>query len=192
MNICNWAEIEPIRCPVCKNSYEYPMIRPSALPLATLLLMAVLTPAQAQSARVLGDFRDWSSYAADDGSGTVCFAMTKPKTTEPTPDGYGEAYLYITNRPSEDVANEFNVVAGYTFQTGSMAVASVGGQDFSLFTQNDAAWLDDAGQSANLAAAIRAGSTVVITGTSAAGTEIVQTYSLSGATAAQQAIGAEC
>ncbi len=168
------------------------MIRISALPSALLLLLAALAPAQAQSARVLGDFRDWSSFAADDGGGTVCFAMTRPKSTQPTPDGYGDAYLYITNRPGEDVVSEFNVVAGYTFQTGSMAVASVGGRDFPLFTQNDAAWLDDSAQSANLAAAIRAGSTVTITGTSATGTEIVQTYSLSGATAAQQAIGAEC
>ncbi|MBJ3786550.1 invasion associated locus B family protein [Devosia sediminis] len=168
------------------------MIRRSALPLATLLVLAALAPAQAQSARVLGDFRDWSSYAADDGGGTVCFAMTKPKSTEPTPEGYSEGYAYITNRPGEDVVNEFNVVAGYTFQTGSMAVANVGGQEFPLFTQSDAAWLDDAGQAANLAAAIRSGSTLVITGTSAAGTEVVQTFSLSGATAAQQAIGAEC
>lgn len=168
------------------------MTRFSALSLALVLSAATFGTAQAQSARVLGDFRDWSSYAADDGGGTVCFAMTRPKTTEPTPDGYGDAYLYITNRPGEDVASEFNVVAGYTFQTGSMAVASVGGQDFPLFTQNDAAWLDDAAQSANLAAAIRAGSTVTVTGTSASGTEIVQTFSLSGATAAQQAIGAEC
>ncbi|MCP8882852.1 invasion associated locus B family protein [Devosia sp. XJ19-1] len=168
------------------------MIRISALPLASLLILAALVPAQAQSARVLGDFRDWSSFAADDGGGTICFAMTKPKTTEPTPEGYGDAYLYITNRPSEDVAAEFNVVAGYTFQTGSVATASVGGQDFALFTQNDAAWLDDSAQAANLAAAIRAGSTVTITGTSATGTKITQSYSLSGATAAQQAIGAEC
>lgn len=168
------------------------MIRISPLPLTLFLVLSGLLPAQAQSARVLGDFRDWSSYAADDGSGTLCFAMSKPKSTEPTPDGYAEGYLYITNRPGEDVVNEFNVVAGYTFQTGSMATANVGGQDFALFTQNDAAWLDDSAQAANLAAAIRAGSTVTITGTSATGTIIVQSYSLSGATAAQQAIGAEC
>lgn len=160
--------------------------------LASALVLAVTVPAMAQSARVLGDFRDWSSYAADDGSGTMCFAMTKPKTTQPTPDGYGEAYLYITNRPGEDVSSEFNVVAGYTFQTGSMATVSIGGQNFALFTQGDAAWLDDNAQAANLAAAIRAGSTLTITGTSATGTQVVQSYSLSGATAAQQAIGAEC
>ena len=160
----------------------------SALALALVLAMGL--PAMAQSARVLGDFRDWSSYAADDGSGTICFAMTKPKTSDPAVDA--QAYLYITNRPGEDVAGEFNVVAGYTFQTGSVATVSVGGQSFSLFTQGDAAWLDDSGQSAALAAAIRAGSALTIQGTNAAGSQVIQNYSLSGATAAQQAIGAEC
>lgn len=159
----------------------------SALALALVL---AATPAMAQSARVLGDFRDWSSFAADDGSGTICFAMTKPKTSEPASEG--QAYLYITNRPGEDVSSEFNVVAGYTFQTGSVATVSVGGQNFALFTQGDAAWLDDSGQTAALAAAIRAGSSLTVQGVNASGTQVIQNYSLSGATAAQQAIGAEC
>lgn len=158
--------------------------------LALALVLATALPALAQSARVLGDFRDWSSYAADDGSGTICFAMTKPKTSDPATES--QAYLYITNRPGEDVVGEFNVVAGYTFQTGSVATVSIGGQNFALFTQGDAAWLDDSGQSAALAAAIRAGSSLSIQGTNAAGTQVIQNYSLSGATAAQQAIGAEC
>ena len=160
--------------------------------IALALILAAIAPAQAQSARVLGDFRDWSSYAADDGTGTQCFAMTKPKSTEPRPDGFGEAYLYVTNRPGEDVVAEFNVVAGYVFQTGSVASVSIGGQSFNLFTQADAAWLDDKAQASTLAAAIRAGSSLTVEGVSANGTRIVQTYSLSGATAAQQAIGAEC
>ncbi|MBD8066526.1 hypothetical protein IC608_13700 [Devosia sp. PTR5] len=160
--------------------------------LALPLLLIAALPAEAQSARVLGDFRDWSAYAADDGGGTVCFAMTKPTSTDPTPADYGDAYLYVTNRPGEDVINEFNVVAGYTFQTGSMATVKVDGTPFSLFTQGDAAWLDDASQGANLAAAIRAGSSLTVSGTAADGTTVTQKYSLSGATAAQQASGAEC
>lgn len=158
--------------------------------LALVLVLATALPAMAQSARVLGDFRDWSSYAADDGAGTICFAMTKPKSSDPAVEG--QAYLYITNRPGEDVTGEFNIVAGYTFQTGSVATVSVGGQNFALFTQGDAAWLDDSGQSAALAAAIRAGSSLTVQGTNGAGARVIQTYSLSGATAAQQAIGAEC
>lgn len=164
----------------------------TVLPLALAISIAALAPAHAQSARVLGDFRDWSSYAAGDGSAKVCFAMTKPKSSEPASAVSGDAYLYISSRPGEDVTNEFNLVAGYTFQTGSSATVSIGGQNFVLFTQADAAWLDDTAQAANLAAAIRSGSSLTVAGTAADGTAVVQNYSLSGATAAQQAVGAEC
>jgi hypothetical protein len=89
------------------------------------------------------------------------------------------------------VANEFNLVAGFTFAPDSAATVNVSGQVFNLFTQNDAAWLDDASQSTTLASAIRAGSSMVVEGTSAAGIKITQTFSLSGATAASQAM-ADC
>ena len=161
-----------------------------AFALAASLL---LTPAvSAQQVRMLGEHRAWSSYAANDATGPVCFAMTKPESVTPTPDGYSQAYVYVTNRPAENVATEFNLVAGFAFQPDSKATVSVGGQTFNLFTQNDAAWLDDAGQSAALASAIRAGSSMVIEGTTAAGIKVTQSYSLSGATAAQQSIGSGC
>jgi hypothetical protein len=162
------------------------------LPLALCLALAVTGGASAQSVRLLGDFRDWSSYAASDGAGAVCFAMTTPKQVTPTPDGYTESHLYITNRPAENIANEFNLVAGFPFQPDSTATVTVSGQTFTLFTQNDAAWLDDAGQTDALASAIRAGSSLVIEGTTAAGIKVTQSFSLSGATAASQAINGEC
>lgn len=164
----------------------------AVLPLALGLALAMTGLAAAQSVRLLGDFRDWSSYAASDGAGAVCFAMTQPTSVTPTPDGYTEAHLYITNRPGENVANEFNLVAGFSFQPDSTATVTVGGQSFSLFTQNDAAWLDDAGQADALASAIRAGSSLTIESTSSAGIKITQSFSLSGATAASQSIGGEC
>jgi len=164
----------------------------AVLPLALALALTGTGLATAQSVRLLGDFRDWSSYAASDGTGNVCFALTRPTAVTPQPDGFTAAYLYITNRPAENVSNEFNLVAGFPFQPDSMATVSVGGQSFNLFTQNDAAWLDDAGQADALASAIRAGSTLIVEGTTAAGIKVTQTFSLSGATAASQAIGAEC
>ena len=164
----------------------------SAVALALVASLALTTAASAQQVRMLGEHRAWSSYAANDATGAVCFAMTKPESVTPTPDGYSQAYVYITNRPSENVTTEFNLVAGFAFQPDSKATVSVGGQSFNLFTQNDAAWLDDAGQSAELASAIRAGSSMVIEGTTAAGIKVTQSYSLSGATAAQQSIGSGC
>ena len=164
----------------------------STFVLALAAMLAATGVAQAQQVRLLGEHRAWSSYGASDGSGAVCFAMSKPETVTPTPDGYSQAYVYVTNRPAENVTGEFNLVAGFTFQPDSQATVNVGGQVFNLFTQNDAAWLDDASQSDSLASAIRAGSSMVVEGTSAAGIKVTQSYSLSGATAAQQSIDAEC
>lgn len=164
----------------------------STLALALVASLAAVGSASAQQVRILGEHRAWTSYAADEAGGKVCFAMSKPESVTPTPDGYTQAYIYISNRPSENVEGEFNLVAGFPFQADSLATVAVGGETFNLFTQNDAAWLDDAGQSANLASAIRAGSSLVIEGTTAGGIKVTQTYSLSGATAAQQSIGAEC
>ena len=167
-------------------------MRKSAVALALAASLVLPGAAMAQSVRLLGEHRAWSSYAASDGSGAVCFAMTKPTSVQPEPDGYSQAYLYITNRPGENVANEFNLVAGFAFQPDSMATVTVSGQSFNLFTQNDAAWLDDASQSGALTSAIRAGSTLTIEGTTSGGIKVVQTYSLSGATAASQSISSGC
>ncbi|WP_108396708.1 invasion associated locus B family protein [Devosia submarina] len=164
----------------------------SALLIALLAVATLTTTASAQQVRLLNESRAWSSYGANDASGKVCFAMSKPQSVSPTPDGYTQAYLYITNRPAENVASEFNLVAGFTFQPDSVATVSVGNQSFNLFTQNDAAWLDDAAQSAALASAIRAGSSLTVEGTTAAGIKVTQTYSLAGATAAQQSIEGDC
>jgi hypothetical protein len=159
--------------------------------LATFALFAALlaTPATAQSVQALGEFRDWAAYSAAEGTGQVCFAMSKPTDVAPAVDGYTQAYLYLTNRPSEGVANELNLVAGFDFAPDQPATLTVGGRSFDLFTQKDAAWLLDASQSDNLAAALRAGSTVVIEGTTDKGILVSQTFSLSGATAASRAIG---
>ncbi|MCR6671151.1 invasion associated locus B family protein [Devosia ginsengisoli] len=164
----------------------------SAVALALVASLILTTAASAQQVRMLGEHRAWSSYAASDAAGAVCFAMTKPEAVTPTPDGYSQAYIYITNRPAENVTTEFNLVAGFPFQPDSKATVTVDGQTFNLFTQNDAAWLDDAGQASTLASAIRAGSSMVVEGTTAAGIKVTETYSLSGATAAQQSIGSGC
>ena len=123
----------------------------------------------AQSVKLLGEFRDWTAYTATESTGPVCFALSKPTEVTPSPDDFTEAWLYLTNRPSESVRNELN-------------------QNFELFTDKDAAWLLDPNQNDNLASALRAGSTVVIEGTSDKGIRITETFSLSGATAASRAI----
>lgn len=160
---------------------------------ATLMLSLFAAPsAHAQSVRLIGDFRDWSAYSAQEGAGALCFALSKPTQVTPVPDGFTEAYLYLTNRPAEGIRNEFNLVAGFAFAPGQPATVTVGGQSFELFTEKDAAWLLDPSLGDSLASAIRAGSTLVVDGTSQAGIRVQQVYSLSGATAASRAIEGGC
>lgn len=161
---------------------------------AGIVAIGVLSslPASAQSVRLIGDFRDWSAYATSEGAGALCFAVSKPQDIDPIPDGYTEAYIYLTNRPAESIRNEFNLVAGYALAPDSQATATISGQSFALFTENDAAWLLDPAQSDSLASAIRAGATLVVEATSDKGIKIAQTFSLSGATAASRAIESDC
>jgi len=162
------------------------------LVLATGVLAGGAASALAQPAELLGDHTAWSAYAAEDGSGRICFAMSAPSATTPQPAGLGEAHLYVTHRVAANVRSEVNLVSGYVFAANSPATATVGNQSFALATAGDGAWLADPSQSPALVSAMRAGSTMSITGTSEAGQQITQTFSLMGITAATNQIDSAC
>lgn len=165
---------------------------------ASLAAIAMITagliamPATAQSVRVLGEHNAWSAYATTESEDRICFVLSRPTSTEPTPSGFADAYFYITHRPSQAIRSEINLVAGYEFAAESVATLSVGGQSFDLFTQGDAAWLADPSQAGAAVGAIRAGSSMVIEGTALSGETVRQTFSLSGATAATGDIDGAC
>jgi hypothetical protein len=165
-------------------------LRRCAIAIAILALNA--GPVLAQSVRLVGDFNAWSAYSTSEGAGALCFALSQPTEVTPTPDGFTEAWLYLTNRPAQGISNEFNLVAGFSFAPDSQAVATVSGQQFPLFTEGDAAWLMDPTQAEGLAAAIRSGSTLVVEGTSDKGIRVTESFSLAGATAASRAIAEGC
>jgi hypothetical protein len=172
-------------------------MRPLGIGLGALLgvvagLALCGAPALAQSVKSIGSFHDWSAYSAASGNGQICFAVAKPAEVSPSPDGYTQAYLYLTHRPSQQISNEFNLVAGFSFAPDQPATLSVAGQNYKLFTRDDAAWLDDPTQNDNLAGAMRAGTTAVIDATSDKGIKIKETFSLAGATAASKAINGNC
>lgn len=159
---------------------------------ALVMLLVALPQAQAQSVRLIGEYNAWSAYSASEGTGAICFVLSKPTDVSPTPDGFTEAYLYLTNRPAEGLRYEFNLVAGFNFAPDSEATATVGRQSFELFTERDAAWLLDPAQSEALAAAIRSGNTLTVEATTEKGIRVAETFSLSGATAASRAIEGDC
>lgn len=138
----------------------------------------------------LGTFGDWEAYAdARDG---FCYAGSKPTKQEGKYTQRGDAFILVTHRPKEKTFDVVSIEAGYVYKDGSEVKAIVGDQALSLFGQGGQAWARDAAGDGQLVKAMRAGSILVVKGTSSKGTLTVDTYSLKGISAALDAINKAC
>ncbi|MBK6617388.1 MAG: invasion associated locus B family protein [Nitrosomonas sp.] len=140
----------------------------------------------------IGEFDDWTAYLFMEGSNKVCYMVSKPKKQEGDYVKRGDVFALITHRPSEKSSNVFSFVAGYPYKTDSEASIIIGQQNFKLFTQNETAWAADAATDNRLATAIRNGSSMIVKGTSAKGTQTTDTFGLKGSSGAYAAISKEC
>lgn len=158
---------------------------------ATAALLAVLAaaplPAMAQeSSNVVSTEGDWTVFSASNPK--ECWAVSPPKKTVNTKDGKpvevsrGDIRLYVAYRPSAE--GEVSFSGGYPFASGSTVTMAVGGQSFKLFTEGESAWTGSPSEDAKVIGAMRAGADAVLTGRSGRGTTTVDTFSLSGITAA--------
>lgn len=148
--------------------------------------------ARAAEPRLIGTFRDWSAYEFQDANGKVCYMASRPIKDEGNYTRRGEIYALITHRPEERSFDVVSFIAGYTHKAGSDVSVQIGSDNFDLFTQGDTAWTRDGETDRSLVASIRKGSRMVTRGTSSRGTLTTDTYSLSGSSAAYEAIGKAC
>jgi hypothetical protein len=160
----------------------------SILALAGFCLAASFAPAAADGRpTLLGVAKNWSAYQTTTGDGRVCYALSKPKSTEPRKAARDPVYLLISDWPDRQVRGELEVVPGYFYKDGEPAVAEVGSDKIEFFTRNDdksgSAWIKDPGDETKLLEAMRHGSTIAISGVSQRGTRTRDTYSLSGMSA---------
>lgn len=168
--------------------------------MATMLGLAFSTaPAFGQAspaagAQLLGQFGDWGAYTASPGGKKVCFALAKPTSSTIDPPGRKRdpAWLFVSNRPAEQVKEEVSVIIGYPFKPDSEARAEVAGATFAMYTQNDGAWVKNAAEEAQLVQAMRRGSEITIRGESGRGAKTTDTFSLKGISQALDRSAQEC
>jgi hypothetical protein len=164
-----------------------------AIGLAVGALMALAPAAQAQQATELGTFNAWTAWQATDASGTICYISSQPQRSEPTGVNRDPIHFMIIHRKGLGTKNEVQTLIGYPFNTtNANASATVDGKAYPMVTEGSAAWLASTGDEAGFVQAFKAGNQMVVRGTSQRGTNTVDTYSLSGATAAMNAIDAAC
>lgn len=150
--------------------------------------------AQADSRQLLSSFRDWDAFVLQTDAGEkVCYMISVPKTRAPSSLRHGNPFITVTHKPAREVRNEFNFIAGYNFRTGSAVQVSIDNQRANeLFTEQDGAWAYDSRQDDNLVAAMKRGNNMTLRATSGRGNETRYGFSLSGFTAAHNAITNAC
>jgi Invasion associated locus B (IalB) protein. len=155
--------------------------------------MAVLAVAPAANAQeVLGTFDAWTAFTDKVSGKQICYIGSKPKKAEGNYTKRDEAFVLVTHRPAEKVVGEVSVETGYTYKAGSAPMVTIGDRKFTLFSKGSNAWAKDAAADKDLVAAMKSGAEMVIKGTSSRGTLTTDTYSLSGFTAAFNAITKAC
>jgi hypothetical protein len=159
------------------------------------LSAALIAPAAADPANLLGVFGNWSAFSTGTGSGMTCYALSKPRASRPAAKR-GAIYLMISDWPGRRVKAEPQIVYGYQAKEGAPAGLGVGPDKFNFFQKNSgkegSAWLTSLNDNPRLIDSMRGGVSAVASGTSQRGTKTSDTYSLSGFNDALAKIHAVC
>lgn len=164
-----------------------------AVLLATLMSAGVaVTDAQAQATN-LGTFNDWTAWQGSDANGVICYISSAPAETEPRNVNRDPVHFLVIHRKGLGTKNEVQTLIGYPFNaTAANASATVDGKAYPMVAEGGAAWLASSGDESGFVMALKAGSRLVVKGTSQRGTNTTDTYSLRGVTAAMREIDKAC
>jgi invasion protein IalB len=159
----------------------------------TMAFSVAAGTARAANPTPIDKFGDWIAQTYDDSGKTLCYATSAPKKQAGNFKSRGNPYIAITHAPQSGVRDQVSYIAGYELKPGSDVKLTIGKQTFSLSVlQKDRAWAKDADIDKTLIEAMRKGNSMTVKGTSSRGTDITDTYSLTGFTKAYGAIGAAC
>lgn len=160
---------------------------------ASLAFGSTMAQAQESSNRV-ATMTDWSVFAEEDPK--ECWGVSSPKETVNTRDGQpvqvrrGDILLFVTFRPG--VAGEISFSGGYPFAGGSTVGLDVDGTAYELITDGEWAWPGTKDDDAAILAALKKGTTAVLSAKSGKGTQTKDTFSLRGFTAAMEEAAKRC
>jgi invasion protein IalB len=167
---------------------RFPVLLLAAALLGGLPAAAQQRPAQgggASGPQRLGAFQDWTAATHREGGQKVCYAFTRASRTEPNRQN---VILTVTHRPQG--RDQVALSAGYSYPRNAEVEVAVGQAELPFYTAGSSAFARN-GQAA--VAAFRAGANAVSRGPQANGRGQAQdSFSLSGFTAAYEAISREC
>jgi invasion protein IalB len=172
------------------------MMNPLKLLLTGALIVSTSAVAANAAPTSIGTFNAWSAYVSTDANGKTCFAATQPQSSKYSRKvgNRGDTFFMITTIPAKKITNEASTIIGFPFKAGSDVSADIDGSQYKMFF-NDAAgetaWSVPDTEPA-LVAAMKKGKKMTVTSVSSRSTDVTDTYSLSGVSAALDAVAKEC
>jgi len=155
-----------------------------AIGLGTLVLL----PAAAAQQRpaLLGEHGDWTAATYVDGGKKICYAFTRAARS--TPAGRHDVMMTVTHRDAQ--RDQVVMTSGYAYPNGAEVKVTVGSTELPFYTAGNRAAPRDRAATIR---AFRGGREAEATGPGPGGRgTATDSFSLSGFSAAYEAIGKEC
>lgn len=154
------------------------------------LLIGAPAIAQETSDNQVATKTDWSVF--EDKDPKECWAVSVPPKKDQVASRNGrivsvrrgDIQLMAFFRPSAKVSGQIAYLGGFTFASGSKIGLDIDGTKFELYAEGEWAWAATSEDDAKIIAAMKRGAKAVLTSTSSRGTDIKDTVSLLGFTAA--------
>jgi hypothetical protein len=141
---------------------------------------------------LIGSYGDWGAYSAKAGKERTCYALATPKDRAPGGLKRDPAYIFISNRPGENVRSEVSIIMGFPIKEGADSRAESGGADFSLVAKGGNAWIKNPAEEKLFIETLKKGSKLTVTAPSLKGHVTTDSYSLSGLSQALDRVQKEC
>jgi invasion protein IalB len=155
-------------------------------------LLFLLSSVSAQATKVIGTSGDWTAYHYQEKKQNVCYIAAQPTKAEGSYQKRGDIQFMVSIRPAEKVKGEISYAAGYSYHPNKPAFVKIDAKQFPLIPHQDRAWLESTKADAEVMQAMKKGSVMVVTGSSARGTQTTDTYSLKGFTKSYEMARAAC
>lgn len=165
---------------------------------------APLTAPGMQQATPVAIFGDWNVFANGQGKTRVCYAIAQPQTRSPKTLKRDTAYLFVTVRKAENVANEVAVMLGFPAKPASSQAKAnagpaptdptliLGATRYGLVTKDNNAWLQNPAEETRVVTEMTRTAKLQIKTTSMRGNPTQDDYALAGFAEAMKRARDEC
>lgn len=146
----------------------------------------ILISFETKAQEFYGEFKAWGVFSVTQDGQKVCYITSTPTKKQGNYRKRGEPYALITYR--ENGISEVSFNSGYPYKAGGDVKVRIDNRhNYNFFTSSETpemAWAKDSGTDRVVISKLKAGNKVTSKGYSKLGTYSLDTYSLSGFTAA--------